>query len=71
MTKKDKINLREEYKAKFHLLTVNEIGLILYYFKCHKELVKWIKTKCKKFKMVDNYYSKYSVRIHEILKEVE
>jgi hypothetical protein len=66
----DKINLREEYKTKFELLSVNEVGLILYYFKCHKELVKWIKTKTK-FKMVDNYYSKYSIRIHDILKGVK
>ena len=66
----DKINLREEYKTKFDLLSVNEVGLILYYFKCHKELVKKIRH-WEKFKMVDNYYSKYSYRIYDILKGVK
>ena len=65
-----KMDLKAAYKDKFDLLTVNEIGLILYYFKCHKELVKWVKTK-KKFKMEDNWYSRYSVRIHDILKGVK
>lgn len=63
------MDLKKEYKNKFDLLSVNEIGLILYYFKCHKELVK--KLKHWEFKMVDNYYSKYSYRIYDILKGVK
>jgi len=63
-------DLRTEIKRKFEQLNPTQLGLITYWYKLHNEMVQEIRHS-KRYNCGDNFNSKYSVRIHEILKEVE
>jgi|TARA_R110002020_G_scaffold298871_1_gene514686 hypothetical protein len=62
-------DLRKEIKRKFNSLTVIQLGLITYWYKLHNEMVQEIRHS-KRHNCGDNFNSKYSIRIYDILKEV-
>jgi hypothetical protein len=62
-------DVRKEIKRKFDLLSPTQLALISYWYKLHNEILQEIRHS-ERYNCGDNFNSKYSIRIYDILKEV-